>query len=461
MANKAFIVTDLSYGDAGKGSTVDYLARQYDTSVVVRFNGASQAAHNVITPDGVHHVFSQFGSGSFSNGSKTFLSKYMLINPLNMLNEASHLIYLGMHDIWERTYIDRNCIVIMPWHEATNRIKEVLRNKNRHGSCGHGLGEAVSDNQTHPELTIRVNDLQNNNPKSLIEKIIDIRNKKYNELKDLESIYNCKIEALYSELFASNVYIENLISKYNEWVSKINIVATHALVDISSSVETIIFEGSQGVLLDENWGFHPHTTWSNTTSDNAFEIVDDIGFDSEVIKLGLIRAYTTRHGAGPFVTQDNSLNDYIIEKHNSVGSFQGTFRKGWLDLVAHKYAIEANGGIDALVISGLDQISEIENIKVCTSYSLPEEIIALKMFQRVHKYGHEIRLGDKYDLNSREKLTITLNSAVPNYQEFSISQHQSQSIREESILGLISDRLDSKILLKSYGPSATNKTIVC
>ena len=135
--------------------------------------------------------------------------------------------------------------------------------------------------------------------------------------------------------------------------------------------------------------------------------------------------------------------------------------RGWLDLVAHKYAIEANGGIDALVVSGLDQISKIENIKVCTSYSLPEEIIALKMFQRVHKYGHEIRLGDKYDLNSREKLTITLNSAVPNYQEFSISQHQSQSIREESILGLISDRLDSKILLKSYGPSATNKTIVC
>lgn len=456
MAFKSFIVTDLSYGDAGKGSTVDYLSRKYESNVVVRFNGASQAAHNVITPEGTHHVFSQFGSGSFNHKSKTFLSKYMLINPLNMLNEANHLIGLGISDIWEKTFVDRACIIITPWHEATNRLKEVLRDKHKHGSCGHGIGEAVKDSLEFPELTIRVRDLAiRKNRKFLISKLKAVRAHKLKELRDLEVIYKCEIDALSADIFTSDSYINKIIDGYFEWSSKINFSDIFTLANISNKVDAIIFEGSQGVLLDEYYGFHPYTTWSTTTSENALKLLNEIDFEGENTKLGLIRAYTTRHGAGPFVTQDDKMTEKIIERHNTLGTWQGAFRIGWLDLIAHKYAIEANGGIDALVVSGLDQITDFKELKVCTSYGIDNEFIDTGLFnQLINKNAFEMKLGGKYDLNAREKLAIALDSVTPNYERI----YGSPVERINTLLNRCEQILNSKVLIKSYGPTASDKT---
>lgn len=453
MANKSYIITDLSYGDAGKGSTVDYLARQFKSSVVVRFNGASQAAHNVITPEGTHHVYAQFGSGSFTFNSKTFLSKYMLINPLNMVNEANHLISLGLTNIWDNTFVDRGCVVITPWHEATNRLKEVLRDKDRHGSCGHGIGEAVKDSLENPELTIRVRDLTHyRNRNMLFKKLKAVRAHKFSELRDLESLYNCSIEALKSDIFISDSYINEIIDGYFAWSDKVNFGDVFTLANLANNSEAIIFEGSQGVLLDEYYGFHPYTTWSTTTSENAMKLLNEIEFDGENKKLGLIRAYTTRHGAGPFVTQDDSISKVIYEQHNTLGNWQGAFRMGWLDLVAHKYAIEANGGIDALVVSGLDQITELDDMKVCTSYDVNEEFVETGLFTRTDN-GFDMKLGSKYDLNSREKLAIALDSVIPNYEYI----YGSPIDRLNKLISYCEQILKSNVVLKSYGPTSADK----
>src|SRR5262249_22601594 len=149
------------YGDAGKGTMVDYLVRQRPAqapAVVVRYNGGPQAAHNVVTEDGRHHTFAQFGSGSFVPGTQTHLSRCMLLNPLGMVREGEDIHERGATDVWERLSIDEDAVVITPWHVAANQLREAGRGAGRHGSTGQGVGEARVDALSIPELSIRAKD---------------------------------------------------------------------------------------------------------------------------------------------------------------------------------------------------------------------------------------------------------------------------------------------------------------
>ena len=116
--NKTFIVVGLGFGDEGKGSVVDSLVRKYNARLVVRFNGGSQCAHNVVTPDGRHHAFRQFGSGTFVPGVATLLSKYMLVDPMAAVVEASLLADIGVPDAFNRLYVDERAFVVTPYHKA-------------------------------------------------------------------------------------------------------------------------------------------------------------------------------------------------------------------------------------------------------------------------------------------------------------------------------------------------------
>jgi adenylosuccinate synthase len=156
---RAILVVDLAYGDCGKGTIVDFLARHTGTRMVVRFNGGPQAGHNVVTPDGRHHTFSQFGSGTFVPGARTLLSRFMLIEPYALLNETDHLRSLGVPDALDRLLIDGACPVITPCHQAANRLRELARGATAHGTCGLGVGEAVQDSLDHRELTLRASEL--------------------------------------------------------------------------------------------------------------------------------------------------------------------------------------------------------------------------------------------------------------------------------------------------------------
>src|ERR1019366_7260396 len=122
MKHSAHIVVGMAYGDEGKGATVDFLVRKRNAGLVVRFNGGPQALHNVVTPDIRHHGFSQFGSGTFVPGVRTHLSRFMLVNPMNMMEEADHLRILGVLDALERISVDPRALIITPFQREVNRI---------------------------------------------------------------------------------------------------------------------------------------------------------------------------------------------------------------------------------------------------------------------------------------------------------------------------------------------------
>jgi adenylosuccinate synthase len=344
----AFQVVDLAYGDAGKGTLVDYLVRRHNAHTVVRFNGGPQAGHNVVTPDGRHHTFAQFGSGTFVPGVRTLLSCFMLIEPYALFDELAHLESLGVTDALERLTIDADCPVITPIHQAANRLRELARGANAHGTCGLGIGETVSDTIDHPTGTIRARDLADR--ATLSRKLRATLERKTVQLEQiLTAIAPAHPDV---QTLRNPDWIDVALDVYAALAHRAAIVESPKIPDSGVTV----FEGAQGVLLDETFGFHPHTTWSNTTFANADKLLDEAGFAGGRTRIGVLRTYFSRHGAGPFVTEDASLRGKLLEPHNNDGGWQGQFRVGLFDAVAARYALKVTGGVDLVALTHVDRL---------------------------------------------------------------------------------------------------------
>ena len=195
---------------------------------------------------------------------------------------------------------------------------------------------------------------------------------------------------------------------YRQFVDHVAIVDTDYVSRLLSHTEHTVFEGAQGVLLDEWRGFHPYTTWSTTTFANADQLLAEAGFSGEVTHLGLLRAYLTRHGAGPFVTEDPVLTKQVPDYHNTDGLWQGEFRVGHFDLVAARYALEVAGVTDALAVTCLDRLHEMPRPwQVCTGYRTGGRLI------------ERLSPGGFADLDYQERLTNKLFAAAPVYEPVS------------------------------------------
>lgn len=449
MNREAIIVADLGFGDSGKGTMVDYLAREAKYPLVVRYNGGPQAAHNVIAPDGRHHTFAQLGSASFLRNFRTHLSQYMLINPFNLYVEAQCLAGKRVDLIWERLSIDRRAIVITPWHQAANRIREMSRGDGRHGSCGQGVGEARWDDLRLPDETFRAGDMHVR--RVMKRKLKKIRDRKWDELKPLAEALPGS-EQLDNErmAFADDRLLDDCVEFYSHIAWLVRITGPEWLEREFQLHDRVVFEGAQGVLLDEKFGFHPYTTWTNTTFDNAHGVLDEIGFDGTVTRLGVIRGYATRHGAGPFVTEDHELAKHLPEYHNGHNQWQQQFRVGYLDLPALKYAVEAAGGVDTLAVTGLDRMQSLDGWKVATAYRLTDgsAMDDLEVIRGEHNRAH------------MEALTNSLLTAKPVYQGVETPSGNGALATKEDIqhfLGFLSQRLKASIQYVSYGPTAADK----
>ena len=327
------IVVGLGFGDECKGATVDWLCATNDIKAVVRFNGGPQAAHNVITPDGRHHTFAQFGSGTF-HGVPTYLSRYMLVNPFNLVNEAEHLADLGVVDPLRMVWIDQNALLVTPYHRHANRLREDARGASRHGSTGQGVGETRAYAIERPDESPKMGDI-------------------YDEARLAHKLY--ALLGYYMDEFGNHFADDlpapsRLASTYTSMLDFLQIVSPNRLEHFLNEGD-VVFEGAQGVLLDELYGFNPHTTWTKTTQANARELL--AGRPAEV--YGLTRTYHTRHGAGPFPTEYPNNNGYD-EPHNGSGKYQGAWRVGALDLALLRYAVHVNDGIDHLVVSHVDYL---------------------------------------------------------------------------------------------------------
>lgn len=339
---RAICLLGLAFGDEGKGACVDALTRQFPVDVIIRYNGGCQTAHNVVLPNGDHHCFSQFGSGMLANETvRTHLSRYMLVEPLAMMNEAAALSKLTPN-LWERTTVDAGAVITTPLHSQLNRLREIARGADRHGSCGRGIGVTRELHLKHGDEVLIAGDFQQ--PRRA-------------RLEKLQFIWECVREEtmeLYKKTGMSDRLLWDpsaVIDEYDgrQWPAQI--------ISGTQDGECMLFEGAQGAMLDEKFGFAPHNTWTDTTFNNADSILIDELDVHECLRIGCIRTYYTRHGQGPFPTEDLSM--HLPELHNIDEGFQGRFRQGHFDWQMFNSALTIVDGVDYIAVSHLDYLPDL------------------------------------------------------------------------------------------------------
>ncbi len=436
--HQAIVITDLTFGDAGKGTLTDALARR-GASLVVRASGGAQAAHTVVDEAGREHVFHQFGSGTLVDGAQTLLSRFMLVNPLALHYEELELRALGVNDAAERMFIDAHALVTTPFQMIFNRLRELARGANRHGSCGLGIGETAADALDFGADVLRYGDLFD--AALLRRKLLWHRDLKLQQLTPIltqlleQTAEKSQICALLDQL-NSEEEMEATREVFAAIAERFAIAPPDFLAQQLSQAGSTVFEGAQGVLLDENYGFHPYTTWSNTTPANALQLIEAAGCEVKTTVLGLTRAYQTRHGAGPFPTENAALTALLPEPHNPTNQWQGPFRAGWLDLSLLRYAIDVSGRIDGLVMTCLDRLEGLPEIKIGFSYQL----------QGSSWHPTSTSAGD---LLEQEKIGKTLGQVEVNYCR---AASDPKAYAEE-----IAQRLGLPLLGTSSGPTAQDK----
>jgi adenylosuccinate synthase len=366
---RAILVVGLGLGDEGKGSVVDALARRHGARLVVRFNGGPQAAHHVVSPEGRLHCFSQFGAGTLVPGVRTHLARFVAVDPLALANEAAALRTVGVDDALARLTIDPRCVVVTPIHRALNRIRELARGDGRHGSVGLGVGEALLDAERAAVPVVRVGDARD--PARLGARLRLLWRMKIDLAEQLvEGARGPAIdhESLDRELASlrRSEPIAALASALDHLAHRSGVTLTEELA--LDPREVAIFEGAQGVLLDRDHGFFPYVTPSRTTFAHADTLLAEARWGGAVTRVGVLRAYATRHGQGPFVTEDVDLTAATPDLHNTSHAFQGAFRVGWFDVVAARYALRVVGEVDWLAITNLDRLAGRASVRVCTAY---------------------------------------------------------------------------------------------
>jgi len=367
---RAYLTVDLGFGDSGKGGTVDWLARTTGAKTVVRFNGGCQAAHNVVLPDGRSHIFSQFGSGTLA-GLDTFLSRFVMIDPLAVLNEAKHLEECGVGNPLSRLTVDSRCLLTTPYHKAANRLRELSRGHTRHGSCGVGIGETVQFSLQRGKWAPTVGDLLD--WPTLVSKLDSVRMAYQAEF--LWAKQPALARPHYQDLHDPDIW-DFTLKGYESFIKQVNIAAAHHLsAQFADSDSAVIFEAAQGVLLDESYGFHPHTTWSKTTLANADVLLGECSLKSIAItRLGVLRVYATRHGRGPFPTYDPGLTHDLPDRTNGGDEWRQSFRVGFPDLALLQYAKQVVGHLDGLAVTCCDRLPDRRGhmhpkvFKVCRDY---------------------------------------------------------------------------------------------
>jgi adenylosuccinate synthase len=346
----AKVVIGSHFGDEGKGLFVDYLARH--GSLVVRHSGAAQAGHTVQLANGYHHVFHHIGSGSFQ-GAETLLSRHFISNPMLFNSEYYNISEL---DVRPNVMADPRGLVSTHYDMMLNQWAEEARGDTRHGSCGVGVNETIKRSE-HPEFRFTIDDaLTWSSVKTTLL------------LKKIQTEWVPeRIKALGlapNEIWQNRLENENILLVYMENLKKFGNVVK-LIPDIEYlNFDSIVFEGAQGLLLDENHRFFPHVTHSNTGLKNVIELATESNI-KELEVYYMTRAYATRHGAGPFPHEDANLS--YVDKTNVPNEWQGSLRFGYLDLDLMAESINndllhADGsGISIkarIVVTCLDQVGD-------------------------------------------------------------------------------------------------------
>ena len=349
MAN--VVVVGAQWGDEGKGKIVDWLSERADT--VVRFQGGHNAGHTLVI-DGVTYKLSLLPSGIMREGKMSVVGNGVVIDPWALGDEIKRIEGQGVAITRDNLRIAENATLILPLHRELDGIREAAAGKGKIGTTGRGIGPAYEDKVGR--RAIRVMDLQNLNtlgPK--IERMLAHHNALRRGLGEPEVSGD--------ELHGQLAEIAPTVLPFMDSVWQL-------LDEQSRAGKRILFEGAQGTLLDIDHGTYPFVTSSNTVAAQAATGCG-IGPDKLGYVLGIVKAYTTRVGSGPFPTeQENEIGQTLGERGHEFGTVTGRQRRcGWFDAVLVRQALKTSG-VSGIALTKLDILDGFEEIKVCTGYEL-------------------------------------------------------------------------------------------
>lgn len=350
---KNVVVLGTQWGDEGKGKIVDLLTEQ--AKYVVRYQGGHNAGHTLVI-DGVKTVLHLIPSGILRDNVKCIIGNGVVLAPDALMKEISMLKERGV-PVEDRLLISEACPLILPFHCAVDIAREKARGNKAIGTTGRGIGPAYEDKVSRRGL--RVGDLFN--AELFAEK-----------LKEVMKYHNFMLTDYYgAEAVDYQTTLDDALA-LADYLKSMCVDVTELLDQARKAGDNILFEGAQGTLLDIDHGTYPFVTSSNTT---AGGVATGSGFGPCHLDyvLGIMKAYTTRVGAGPFPTElECEIGDHLGTKGHEFGATTGRKRRpGWLDAVAMKRAIQINS-LTGICLTKLDVLDGLEEVKICVGYQQPD-----------------------------------------------------------------------------------------
>lgn len=354
------VVVGTQWGDEGKGKVVDLLTAKAD--MVVRFQGGNNAGHTLVV-GGKQFIFHIIPSGILYEGRKCLIGNGVVVDPEVLLQEIQDLKMVGKEVTPERLSLSDKAHIIMPYHKAIDLAREAAKGRHKIGTTGRGIGPCYEDKVAR--TGVRAVDLTE--PETLEEKIgTNLKEKNFFLTKFLD---------------AEPLELKPILDRYLGMAERLVPFITDVSLELDQGIKAnknILFEGAQGTHLDVDHGTYPFVTSSNPVAGGACAGAG-IGPNQLHHVVGIVKAYTTRVGAGPFVTElVDETGDYIQERGQEFGATTGRRRRcGWLDLVVVQDSVRLNG-LDSLAITKLDVLTGLERLKICVGYEFDGERVTTR-----------------------------------------------------------------------------------
>lgn len=346
-------VIGLQWGDEAKGKIVDLLTQKSD--VVVRYQGGANAGHTVVIKGEVYKL-SLLPSGILTPGVTCVIAGGVVINPAKAIEELDELKSRGLGDC-ENLKISDRAHVIMPWHFAEDKVLDKSTGSEDIGTTQRGIGPCYGD-KVGRSHAIRFGDLYRDDLRERIGFVVEAKN------QSLAAVADGNFEPLDAEA---------IYEQYKAFAERLKVHVcdtTELLLTAAEEDKKLLFEGAQGALLDVDHGTYPYVTSSNSS---GVGISNGSGVPAKYINhvLGVVKAYSTRVGGGPFPTElDDDDGQRLRDRGNEYGTVTKRPRRcGWLDAVAVRYTARLSG-VDGIAIMLLDVLSGFEELKICTAYEL-------------------------------------------------------------------------------------------